>query len=245
MGNARKAWRTLRDEGPKRLVTSGVPYIYNNHIAPLLPRRRTVYNGIEVNAARPFDSVLPWRNKLRQNYESGLISSIEQYVEKGDDIVVVGGGWGVTAAKAAERVGEEGTVTVYEGSADAITYAEETVELNGVADQVEIEHSIVGPAKNIRGNHGDPDHAAVSDLPPCDVLELDCEGSEIAILDDLTVRPRVIMVETHGMLGAPSETVKEKLDELPYTVVSEEVADADIPDGCVANDIYVITAVRS
>jgi hypothetical protein len=32
-----------------------------------------------------------------------------------------------------------------------------------------------------------------------DILELDCEGSEIEILQDLTARPRHIIVEMHPM----------------------------------------------
>jgi hypothetical protein len=35
-----------------------------------------------------------------------------------------------------------------------------------------------------------------AELPECDVLELNCEGSEIGILRNMTIRPRAIAVET-------------------------------------------------
>jgi hypothetical protein len=45
--------------------------------------------------------------------------------------------------------------------------------------------------------YGDPSQLATLvvapvELPGCDVLELDCEGAEIVILRDMTIRPRVV-----------------------------------------------------
>jgi hypothetical protein len=43
-----------------------------------------------------------------------------------------------------------------------------------------------------------------AELPECDILELDGEGAESLILRNMTIRPRVIAVETHGVYGAPT-----------------------------------------
>jgi hypothetical protein len=41
-----------------------------------------------------------------------------------------------------------------------------------------------------------------SELPPCNVLELDCEGAEVEILREMNIQPRVILVETHDHFSA-------------------------------------------
>ena len=39
------------------------------------------------------------------------------------------------------------------------------------------------------------------------MLELDCEGAEVEILRELTIQPRVILVETHVLYGAPTDSL--------------------------------------
>lgn len=72
---------------------------------------------------------------------------------------------------------------------------------------------MVGEAINV---YGDPDQlstlvVAPAALPACDILELDCGGAEMVILRNMTIRPRVIAVEAHGLYGAPTVAVKELL----------------------------------
>lgn len=73
---------------------------------------------------------------------------------------------------------------------------------------------------------------------------MDCEGAEIEILENLTIRPRVILVESHGMLDAPSSEIEELLNELSYSVKSKEIADRGLEDTCLEYDIYSLTAVQ-
>jgi hypothetical protein len=80
-------------------------------------------------------------------------------------------------------------------------------------------------------------------LPECDVLLLDCEGSEIGILEKLTVQPRVILVESHGMYDSPSQEIEELLKRQSYSIKSKEPAVKE-SEFCCDNDIYSITAVR-
>lgn len=146
-----KAIRVLREDGPSELLKQGVPYVYNNHIAALLPKTNASYNGVDVKAARYFDTIVPWREKDRPHYESGLISGIEEYVREGDDVVIVGGGWGVTAVKAAQNVGSSGKVTVYEGSNEEVNHVQETIRKHNLSDRVDVIHGIVGPEISLRG----------------------------------------------------------------------------------------------
>lgn len=221
-----------------------MPFIYNRHIAPLIPTKTVVYNGVEVDAARYFDSFLPWRKQDDLHYESGLISGLDRWAKNGDHVVIVGGGWGVTAVNSAWNTGESGKVTVYEGSSKEINHIRKTTHQNNVSDRISVRHGVVGPLISLRGDSGEATSVSPEELPECDVLQLDCEGSEINILENLKIRPRVILVESHGMNGAPSSKVEKKLKMQSYSVISKEVADKGKEDICVNSDIHVLVAVR-
>ncbi|MDG5776195.1 hypothetical protein VB773_02365 [Haloarculaceae archaeon H-GB2-1] len=177
-------------------------------------------------------------------YESGLIAGISEHVDEGDDVVIVGGGRGITAVRAAEQVGETGTVTVFEGASECIGRIKQTARLNSVADRIAVYHRIVGSTENLKGSRKGAARLSPSELPECDVLELDCEGAEIEILDGIEFRPRVVLVETHGLYDTPSEAVKTMLENQSYSITSEQVADEGRSDFCEDNDIMVIAAVR-
>lgn len=252
MENLTKAIGILREGGPSELLKRGVPYAYNKYIVnaynknivPLLPRTNTSYNGIDVNAARYFDAIIPWRQKNEPYYESGLVSGIEEYVREGDDVVIVGGGWGVTAVKAAQNVGSSGKVTVYEGADKQVKYVQETTKKHNVSDRVNIIHGIVGPKICLNSEEKNAARVSPEQLPECDVLELDCEGAEIEILENLTIRPRVILVESHGIHDASSSKVEGLLNELSYSVKSKEVADRGREKSCLHKDVYTLAAVQ-
>jgi hypothetical protein len=167
------------------------------------------YNGVPVKAGRLFDTALPEREGHRPEFESGLISVISRHFSPGDDVVIIGGGWGLTAVAAARQVGSSGSVTVFEGAQREFKRVKETVTLNSVSDIVEVQHAIVGPKVNLKSAAGDPSRIPPDQLPHCDVLELDCEGSEIGILQNLSLRPENISVETHGIYDSPTNEVKK------------------------------------
>jgi tRNA A58 N-methylase Trm61 len=199
------------------------------------------YNGIYVRCPL-FDPILPWRR--RPNYESGIITSVNEHLKKGEKVVIVGGGNGVTAVVVAEQIGEDGNVIVYEGSADKVERCKQTARLNGVSDRIEVRHGIVGPSISVWGEEKGAPHLEPKEIPDCDVLELDCEGAETDILENIQIRPRVIIVESHGVFDAPTEEVKRFLEDLSYTVVSEDIAEISNKETCLENDIYVLTGVR-
>lgn len=243
MGYYRRALQLVRDEGWFHLAGATMALVYNRYVVPFLPREEAVYNGVPVYASRKYDSWVPWRQKDRPNYESAIVSSIDDHVIEGDTVVIVGGGWGVSAVKSARKVAEDGEVLVYEGSASETMNVRETAELNSLADRIRVNHAVVGPVVKLRGDASGADRISPRDLPACDVLELDCEGSEIDILTNLAIRPRVIIVESHGMNGAPTSDIERILREMSYDIKSIKIADDGLEDVCVTNDIYTITAV--
>ena len=239
-----KLRKNYRLGGLSTVVAKGCPYLYNSSIRPRLPQTQTTYNGIPVRAARWFDSVVPWApSPERPHYESGLIDALRRYVTARQTVVIVGGGWGVSAVVAANLVGDDGSVIVFEGGAKKVEHVRETALLNDVASRITVHHAVVGNEISLNARSDGPRRLTAADLPSCDVLELDCEGAEISILEDLAVRPAVINVETHGFLDAPATDVADRLAALSYKVVSKTVAEQDQTDLARERDIYVLTAV--
>ena len=83
-----------------------------------------------------------------------------------------------------------------------------------------------------------------AEIPDCDVLEMDCEGAETSILSEMSIRPRVILVETHGCLGAPTSDVRDLLITIGYEVEDLGFAEPSRMAECVSGDIRVLAARR-
>jgi hypothetical protein len=72
------------------------------------------------------------------------------------------------------------------------------------------------------------------------VLQLDCEGAEVEILREIIDQPRVILVETHGLCGAPTDLVASLLEARGYAVSHRGLAEPQKGDFCTKNDIRVL-----
>ena len=79
-----------------------------------------------------------------------------------------------------------------------------------------------------------------SQLPPCNVLQLDCEGAEAEILRGLIIRPRAILVETHGVFGAPTDLVASLLEKRGYVVSDRGVTEPRVAQQHTKQDIRVL-----
>jgi hypothetical protein len=228
--------RRERSPFDRSAATRCLKRVYNRVVRPHLPRKLGLYNGYVARAPRLFDVVdhVP-------DYKAELLHAVETTVERGDDVVVVGGGKGIASVVAAEAAGADGQVTTYEAGDDWVEVVEETLLLNVVEGRVE--HAIVGTAVAVRGATSAP-VVATSDLPDCDVLVLDCDGAEVAVIDgfaaDGAPRPREIVVETHAQLGTPARRVNEALADLGYSVSSVYYK----PHGIVGNVIEIAARTR-
>ena len=108
-------------------------------------------------------------------------------------------------------------------------------------------HAVVGQQKIelLRGVSDGASVVAPHELPNCDVLELDCEGAELEIINQMTIRPRTVLVESHGVYGATTERVKSILQNRGYSVINEAVADDSQREYCIENDIMALEAIAS
>lgn len=231
-----------------------IQYYYDRYCRAYLPKQDPViYNGVVVDFTRKAD-ILPITPRISSiekpteglnhpSYESAIGRQLRNQVTKGDTVVIVGGGFGVTAVIAARQVGNQGRVLVYEGGYQEVNFVRRTARYNHLHDRIEVHHSIVHAAKKLRSSGDGANILRARDLPQCDVLELDCEGVESNIIQSMNINPQNIIVETHGNQGSPAEAVSKTLINEGYKIMSSEIAEDSKPEMCKKKDIHVITAL--
>lgn len=245
-----KIRQTFGEGGLPGVLNRGLSFGYRRGVRPLLPKGPaarmggvlTAYEMKHLDAHVP-RSWLPWWATDPTgcpSYEAGLVAGLNADVRPGDRIVVVGGGIGVTVAVAALRTGPSGQVDCFEGSLQNCRLVGETAALNAV-ENVRVHHAVVASNIAVYGDASETG-AIVSpiDLPDCDVLELDCEGAEVQILREMTIRPRLLLVETHGIYGAPSALVANLMEAAGYTVTDLGLAEPLLSESCTRDDVRVL-----
>lgn len=222
-------------------------------VHPLSPvYRYCEYNGVVVDRAvrychLPFEPGSAYRPPMIRDvpdYEAALCQGLQQNVQEGDHVVVVGGGFGVTAVHAARHTGQRGRVTAFEAAQQQFASLKWGIGSNDQDDIVTPIHALVGEEVVVYGETNSAERYSPKDLPECNVLELDCEGTETEILRSMDIRPRILLVETHGFRGAPTREVDEILCDMGYTTTNLGVAEPRIRQECTENDIYVLLARR-
>jgi hypothetical protein len=196
-----------------------------------------------------FDRAVPesWREGFIADlpeYESGLVGALREHVRPGDRVVVVGGGAGVTAAVAALQAGDAGRVICFEGAREEVEQVRRTAERNRLDGRLTVHHAVVARSIAVYGTEPDRPALPPTDLPDCDLLELDCEGAEIDILQELIITPHTILVETHGDYGAPTSLVSSLLESRGYRVSERGVAESRFREYCERHDIRVLVGTR-
>lgn len=184
-----------------------------NRLRPYLPRKWGVMGGVAVRDFRLFD-----RDDCQPEYSAGLLKAIEDEVESGDTVVDIATGRGVAAVIAARQGAD---VISYEGSARMVEVARETLEASRV-DSVTIEHAIVGEPLDIWGVPDGAEEVQPPDLPECDVMILDCEGSESHILYCLQNLAETVIVETHPQKTTYVTPPSVRLEDMGYHVDRRE-----------------------
>lgn len=210
--------------------------LYNRVLRSKLPYKVSVHNGVPVKGEA---RLLDFTDEF-PDYEAALIAGMRNNIQAGDSVVIVGGGLGVSTVAAVNATGRRGTVETYEASEAQFEQIGETVRMNKVEENVELNHAIVGEYLDYNANqYGVEGEAATiqpSALPESDALILDCEGAEIEILENLSHKPRVIIVETHAFLDAPEARVKEILADLNYEIVNRGIESE-------SKGVFVLSAV--
>jgi len=244
----------IQAHGVSGLASKSIAYAYRQGVRPFIPTREPVrYAGIRIcHDVKWGDRIVPksWvpADALagnQPNYEVTLVAGLKETVQSGDRVVVVGGGLGVTATVAALCTGPSGTVQCFEGSKHQVRFVRQTAARNNV-NNVTVHHAVVANSIAVYGTASASDDLGSilppSQLPACNVLQLDCEGAEVEILRELTIQPRVILVETHGVHGAPTELIASLLCRRGY-IVSHR-GEAEPGDHCKKHDIQVLLGIN-
>jgi hypothetical protein len=234
------------------LAKRSLGFLYRKAIRGVLPSAGPIrYSGIAIAKDRKWGDMsvpsfmAPYMGQDIPNYEAVLIDGLRANVRQGDNVVVVGGGEGVTVVVAAQAVGSEGSVVCFEGNEDSAKNVRTAAARSRVDAQVTVKNAVVAKDVHVYGaleSEKSTKFVAPEDLPPCDVLELDCEGAEIEILSNLAFLPRVILVETHGLHGAPTADVRKILESRGYGVADLGWAEPSRLDDCKNGDIRVLCA---
>lgn len=178
-------------------------------------------------------------NRILGNYESylikdelGILKSQDRVKDNVSRILAIGVGKGLSLIHNVKTNPQLVRYTVIEGSKEQIGCAKRNAILNSVPDEkYEI---IYGYAGSIDSIYGKPQNDLVKyDINSFeyDVLELDCEGSEIDIINELTYLPRFLIIEFHPMFRKMNydsiiSTLKRKSysTKFAYTIEGEEIS---------------------
>lgn len=177
-------------------------------------------NGVPARYPYLFDSA-----EIFPEYEEVLIDRIQSEVHEGDQVVIIGGGFGVSSIHAAQRVGVKGSVTTYEASNERYSLLTENIEINGLSERIDTKHALVGSDVAVAGSHSDAISLDPGSLPPCEIIVMDCEGSELEIIPQLNSNNKTIILETHGCYGAKTEKCRKVLNANGFKVVDEREDD--------------------
>lgn len=160
-------------------------------------------------------------------YEQELFAELRTALTPGDRVCIIGGGLGITTVVASRNADQ---VITYEAGRVNARNIQRTIDYHNI-DNVNLVPKPVGNPVSIWGREPASQQAiSAESLPECDVLKFDCEGSEIEVLETMAIRPRTIVVESHGIYDSPSNEVAKYLTSLGYEICSTvtEVAEHDI-----------------
>lgn len=246
---------TMREEGIKGLFRKSVPFLYQQ-IWPFLPKGTNIeYNNVKLpQKHRITDEYLPkhvtqYVPKDIPDYEEQYLSALSTIIDSGDNVVLIGGGEGVSSIVAAKSVGPSGSVHTYEAAAEAADKAQTLVDFHELNNLVKITHSIVEVEGALRGNSKGADVVPIGEIPEADVLGIDADGAEFEMIKNIPQWATTLAVEHHPVIKQDTlsieyqpKRIRRELQEKNFSI-SEEWIEQNRAYGKFPE--LVITAYRS
>lgn len=247
----RRAVAITSEDGIGTLAKKVIPYSYQQ-LWPHLPTGSEIRkNKIKSSKHRRLtDGFLPsYVTKYvptdDPTYEEQYIDCIRRYIDSGEQVVMIGGGDGISTVAVARQVGPAGAVSVFEGGGVSVDRTRKTTYINDVADRVTVTHAIVAEDYHLRTAADGAEYVSPSELPECDTICIDADGAELPILRALAIQPFRLVVEHHAVPGENQltveyqpDTVRKLLKEHGYEIV-EEIADPTAAYGSYEERIFV------
>jgi len=196
-------------------LTHAWTQVHKRFLREQMPRTWAVYNDVPARDGRLGDP-----RKHYPDYKHELKHAIEEFVDEGDDVVLVGAGRGVSSVWCARQVAH---VAAYEAALEMVDIARQTVSIQGYDDRVTVGHCVVGEPGELFGSLAGASSVLPTRLPPHDVLVMDCEGAEVGIIDGLEEAPAACLVETHPEHGVDVDATAKALADLGMLVERRDI----------------------
>jgi len=242
----KKARKIYSESGLFSLIILTFQFILNQKVAPHTPRVFQRCNNVTIrhhHIGEILSSQYDTGGFIRPYYEEGLRKGAQKAIEPGDDVIILGGGAGVVTIYASRFAGPNGSVRVFEASKEMVSVLYGTIRRNRISAPVEVDHTIVGDIEEVWGDLGSPKKIRTNELPSADVYIIDIEGAELGVLEDLP-QCRAVVVESHGVLGAPTNKVIETLLQLEFKIKTVQVAEPSREEIMDSKDVRVTVATR-
>jgi hypothetical protein len=163
--------------------------------------------------------------------EMGILNSHDEFaLNTNETMLAVGLGRGISLIHNAKVKDRYKNITIIEASSKVIDNANINLVLNAISgNHIKIIHGYVGDSTNVYGSESMKAIQVDINQYSFDVLELDCEGSEIEILENLVARPRLIIVEMHPMnRKIEFEEFLDGLNKMGYILVKAYTVEGSI-----------------
>ena len=184
---------------------------YRN-IRPALPWKTVTIDGQTFTRRFKLIDIDP------QGYESATRRFMRRYLDQNDHILVCGGGTGVTALTAAQRVQH---VTAVEAEREVIDRLLEHISINDV-ENVSVYQGWVGqPTDADKPIHVDAVH--LDRFEGVTAAEIDLEGNGLQVIDMLPESIQTVFYETHPTMGVDAELALHHLNAAGFDIIDRAV----------------------
>ena len=205
-----------------------------------------IYSGIVIGLKRNWLMVPLLRRfypefQNREFYEEGLKAAINKINIQIESATIIGGGYGAIAVYLHKKITQKCKITIYEASVHQASIIRRTMEINSVFN-AKVINMPVGATVSVYNSDQPLNVLPANDLLNTDLLIMDCEGAEKIILDTIIIKPKVIIVETHGFLGSGTNIIREKLLAHNYDVLDMGLAEPNDTEFCLERDIKILYA---
>jgi len=193
--------------------------VCEHFLRPRLPHRLETIRGYQLLGASKVLDV----TRFGPQYELHQIEMLKRYLEPDDELLVIGGGTGLTA-----MIGTDlgASVTVIEASMEVVRKCWANFDRNNKND-IELVHGTVGPTDQAYpGELGEP--VDLSGYDPS-IVEMDIEGAELEAIPMLPDRVETVIVETHPKYQTPPSRVGQLLSDEGWEIVEEPNPTGTVP----------------
>jgi len=181
-------------------------------IRPILPWRPVIIDGLT------FTKRFKIIDTPAQDYESATRRFMRRYLDEDDHLLVCGGGTGVTALTAAQRVQH---VTAVETDREVIDRLLEHISINDVQN-VRVFNGWIGePADADKPIHVDAVH--LDRFEGVTAAEIDLEGNGLQVIDMLPESVQRVFYETHPTMGVDAELALHHLNAAGFNIIDRAI----------------------